>query len=46
MNRLQSLKNNQSNVFFVGLIVPAFYKTIGFEVNNVCDLLALHGLWP
>ena len=34
VNTLQSLKNNLSNVIVVGLIVPAFKKTIGFEVNN------------
>ena len=27
----------------VGLIVAAFKKTIGFEVNNATDLLALRG---
>ena len=27
----------------VGLIVAAFKKTIGFEVNNASDLLALFG---
>ena len=40
---LQSLKNNLSNVMVVGLIVAAFKKTIGFEVNNATDLLALCG---
>ena len=40
-NSLQSLKNNLSNVIVVGLIVAAFKKTIGFEVNNATDLLAL-----
>ena len=40
---LQSLKNNQSNVIAVRLIVAAFKKTIGFEVNNATDLLALCG---
>lgn len=39
-NSLQSLKNNLSNVIVVGLIVAAFNKTIGFEVNNATDLLA------
>ena len=43
MNSLQSLKNNLSNVIVVGLIVAAFKKTIGFEVNNATDLLALWG---
>ena len=43
MNSLQSLKNNLSNVIVVGLIVAAFKKTIGFEVNNATDLLALSG---
>ena len=43
MNSLQSLKNNLSNVIVVGLIVAAFKKTIGFEVNNATDLLALCG---
>ena len=38
VNSLQSLKNNLSNV-----IVAAFKKTIGFEVNNATDLLALCG---
>ena len=36
VNSLKSLKNNLSNV-----IVAAFKKTIGFEVNNATDLLAL-----
>ena len=43
VNSLQSLKNNLSNVIVVGLIVAAFKKTIGFEVNNAIDLLALCG---
>ena len=43
MNSLQSLKNNLSNVIFVGLIVAAFKKSIGFKVNNATDLLALCG---
>ena len=43
VNNLQSLKNNLSNVIVVGLIVPAFKKTIGFEVNNATDLMALCG---
>ena len=43
MKSLQSLKNNQSNVIAVRLIVAAFKKTIGFEVNNATDLLALCG---
>ena len=43
VNNLQSLKNNLSNVIVVGLIVAAFKKTIGFEVNNATDLLALCG---
>ena len=43
VNSLQSLKNNLSNVIVVGLIVAAFKKTIGFEVNNATDLLALSG---
>ena len=34
VNSLQSLKNNLSNVIVVGLIVAAFKKTIGFEVNE------------
>ena len=42
VNSLQSLKNNLSNVIVVSLIV-AFKKTIGFEVNNATDLLALCG---
>ena len=41
VNSLQSLKNNLSNVIVLGLIVAAFKKTIGFEVNNSADLLAL-----
>ena len=41
VNSLQSLKNNLSNVIVVGLIVAAFKKTIGFEVYNATDLLAL-----
>ena len=43
VNSLQSLKNNLSNVIAVGLIVAAFKKTIGFEMNNATDLLALCG---
>ena len=43
VNSLQSLKNNLSNVIVVGLIVAAFKKTIGFEVENATDLLALCG---
>ena len=43
VNSLQSLRNNLSNVIVVGLIVAAFKKTIGFEVNNATDLLALCG---
>ena len=43
VNSLQSLKNNLSNVIVVGLIVAAFKKTIGFEVENAADLLALCG---
>ena len=43
VNSLQSLKNNLSNVIVVGLIVAAFKNTIGFEVNNAADLLALCG---
>ena len=43
LNSLQSLNNNQSNVIVVGLNVAAFKKTIGFEVNNATDLLALCG---
>ena len=43
VNNLQSLKNNLSNVIVVGLIVAAFKKTIGFEVNDATDLLALCG---
>ena len=43
VNSLQSLKNNLSNVIVVGLIVAAFKKTIGFEVNNATDLVALCG---
>ena len=40
---VNSLKNNLSNVIVVGRIVAAFKKTIGFEVNNATDLLALCG---
>ena len=43
VNRLQNLKNNLSNVIVVGLIVASFKQTIGFEVNNATDLLALCG---
>ena len=43
VNSLQSLKHNLSNVIVVGLIVAAFKRTIGFEVNNASDLLALCG---
>lgn len=42
-NNLQNLKNNLSNVIVVGLIVAAFKQTIGFEVNNATDLLAVCG---
>ena len=38
VNSLKSLKNNLSNV-----IVAAFKKTIGFEVNDATELLALCG---
>ena len=44
VNSLQSLKNNLSNVIVVGLIVAAFKRTIGFEVNNASDLLAMLAL--
>ncbi len=43
VNSLQNLKNNLSNVIVVGMIVAAFKQTIGFEVNNATDLLALNG---
>ena len=43
VNRLQNLKNNLSNVIVVGLIVAALKQTIGFEVNNATDILALCG---
>ena len=43
VNSLQSLENNLSNVIVVGLIVAAFKKTIGFEVNKAADLLVLCG---
>ena len=43
VNNLQNLKNNLSNVIVVALIVAAFKQTIGFEVNNATDLLALCG---
>ena len=43
VNSLQSLKNNQSNVIVVGLNVAVFKKTIGYEVNNATDLLAMCG---
>ena len=43
MSSLQSLKNSLFNVIVMGLIVAAFKKTIGFEVNNAADLLALCG---
>ena len=45
VNSLQRLKNNLSNVIVVGLIVAAFKKTIGFEVNNATDLLAPTDQW-
>ena len=41
VNSLQSLKNNLSNVIVIGLIVAAFKKTIGIEMSNATDLLAL-----
>ena len=40
---LHSLKNNLSNVIFMGLIVASFKKTIGFDMNNATDLLARCG---
>ena len=40
---VNSLNNNQPNVIVVGLNVAVFKKTIGFEVNNATDLLALYG---
>ena len=40
---VNSPNNNQSNVIVVGLNVEVFKKTIGFEVNNATDLLALCG---
>ena len=43
VNSLQSMKNKLSNVIGVDLIVAAFKKTIGFEVNNATDLLAQCG---
>ena len=43
VNSLQSLKNNLSNVNVVGQIVAALKKSIGFEVNDATDLLALCG---
>ena len=46
VNSLQSQKNNLSNVIVVGLIVAAFKKTIGFEVNNATDLLGYVARWP
>ena len=46
VNSLQSLKNNLSNVIVAGLIVTAFIKTIGLEMNNATDLLVLYGSVP
>ena len=43
VNSIQSLKNSLSNVIVVGLIVAAFKKAIGFEVNDATELLALCG---
>ena len=40
---VNSLNNNQSNVIVVGLNVAVLKKTIGFEVNNATDLLAMCG---
>ena len=42
---VNSLQPEQQSVQcdFVGLIVAAFKKTIGFEVNNATDFLALCG---
>ena len=45
-NSLQSLKTNLSNVIVAGLIVTAFIKTIGLEMNNATDLLVLYGSVP
>ena len=46
VNSLQSLKNNLSNAIVVGLIVAAFKKTIGFEVNNATDFWRCVAPWP
>ena len=43
VNSIQSMKKNHSNVIVVGLIVGAFKKTIGIDVNNSTDLLVLCG---
>ena len=40
---VNSMNNNQSNVIVVGLNVAVFKKTIGFEMNNATDFLALCG---
>ena len=40
---VNSLNNNHPNVIVVGLNVAVFKKTIGFEVNNATDLLAICG---
>ena len=40
VNSIQSLKDNQSNVIALGLIIAALKKTIGFEANSATDLLA------
>ena len=50
VNRLQSLKNNLSDVIAVGLIVAAFKKTIGFEMRTtplICwRFVAPWPCWP
>ena len=46
VNSLQSLKNKLSNVIFVGLIVAAFKKTFGFEMNNPLIFWRCVACWP
>ena len=40
---LESLKHNLTNVIVVALIVSAFKKMIGFEVENTIEMLTLCG---
>ena len=43
VNSIESLKHNLTNVIVVALIVSAFKKMIGFQIENSIDLLILCG---